>query len=169
MLNYFALRYRTTGRKMYHFFFFRNAWPFKSQIQLSKEINTFFVIRVFFHGHWWLTGQQAKGGDHHLFHSTNFTCSRIFRHLFANLQVRWQSHIFSRTACIYQTATRWDLPPHPITTWLIDDVMLFFVCLLDDLILGFCYSILTRKTGGLELTLIIIVVLQANWLTKCGS
>ena len=89
----------------------------------------FFSIRVFFHGHWRLTGQQGKGGDHLLFHSTTSTRSQTFRHLFATLHVRWLSHIFNRTACIYQAATRWDLPPYRITIWLIDDVTLSF-CLL---------------------------------------
>ena len=56
----------------------------------------FFSIRVFFHGHWRLTGQQGKGGDHLLFHSTTSTRSRTFRHLFATLHVRWLSHIFNR-------------------------------------------------------------------------
>ena len=42
-------------------------------------------------------------------------------------------HIFNRNACIYQTATRWDLPPYRVTVWLIDG----FVCLLVALILGF--------------------------------
>ena len=32
--------------------------------------------------------------------------------------------------------------------WLIDDAM--FVCLLDELILGFCYSDLTWETGGFD-------------------
>ena len=32
----------------------------------------------------------------------------------------------------------------------IADVMIIFVCLLYDLILGFCYNNLTRETGGLE-------------------
>ena len=82
--------------------------------------------RVFFHGHWRLTGQQGKRGDHLLFHSTTSTRSRTFRHLFATLHVRWLSHIFNRTACIYQTATRWDLLPYRITIWLIDDVTLVF-------------------------------------------
>ena len=85
-----------------------------------------FSIRVFFHEHWRLTGQQGKGGDHLLFHSTTSTRSRTFRHLFATLHVRWLSHIFNRNACIYQTATRWDLPPYRITIWLIDDVILSF-------------------------------------------
>ena len=42
--------------------------------------------------------------------------------------------------------------------WLIDDVMLIFVCLLDNLTLGFCYCNLTRETGGLVLTLTITLV-----------
>ena len=63
---------------------------------------------------------------------------------FATLHVRWLSHISNRTACIYQAATRWDLPPYWITIWLIDYVMLTFVCLLVDLIQGFCYSYLTH-------------------------
>ena len=86
----------------------------------------FFSIKVFFHGHWRLTGQQGKAGDHLLFHSTTSTRSRTVRHLFATLHVRWLSHILNRTACIYQTATRWDLPPYQNTTWFIDDMTLSF-------------------------------------------
>ena len=141
----------------------------KVKFNCPSKLIPFFSIRVFFHGHWRPTGQQGKGGDHLLFHSTTSTCSRTFRHLFATFHVRWVSHIFNHTVCIYQTVTRWDLPLDSITTWLIDDVMLSFVCLLDDLILGFCYSNLTRKTDGLELTSIVTLVLQANWLTRCGS
>ena len=128
----------------------------------------FFSIRIIFHGHWRLTGQQGKGGDHLLFHSTTSTRSRTFRHSFATLHVRWLSHIFNRTTCIYQTATQWDLPPYRITIWL-TDVMWIFACLLDDLIVGFCYSNLRRETGGIELALTITLVLQANRLTKCSS
>ena len=51
---------------------------------------------------------------------------------------------FNRIACIYQTATRWDLPPCRITIWLIDDVKFVLVCLLDDSILGFSYSNLDK-------------------------
>ena len=44
-----------------------------------------------------------------------------------------------------------------------------FVCLrlLDELMLGFCYSNLTLETGGFELASTITLVLQANRLTKC--
>ena len=48
----------------------------------------------------------------------------------------------------------------------VDDM---FVYLLDELILGFCYSNLTLETGGFELALTITLVLQANQLTKCAS
>ena len=51
--------------------------------------------------------------------------------------------------------------------WLIDAAM--FVCLLDDMIIGFCYSNLTRQTCRFELELTITLVLQAKWLTKCAS
>ena len=90
------------------------------------RLSYFFPIRVFFLGHWRLTGQQGKGEDHLLFYSTTSTRSRTFRHLFATLHLRWLSHIFNRIACTYQTATRWDLPPYRITIWLIDDVALSF-------------------------------------------
>ena len=65
------------------------------------------------------------------------------------------------------TATQWDLPPYWIIIWVIDDEML--VCLLDELIIGFCYSDLTLETGGFELASTITLVLQANQLTKCAS
>ena len=88
---------------------------------------------------------------------------------FATLRVRWISHVFNRTACIYQAGTRWDLPPYRIIIWLIDDAIMIFVCLLVDLIQGFCYSHLTLETGGLELASTVIFVLKANRLTKCAS
>ena len=58
--------------------------------------------------------KAGKGREHLLFHSTTYTCSWTFRHTFATLRVRWLSHIFNRTACIYQTTTRLDLPPYRI-------------------------------------------------------
>ena len=106
----------------------------KCSMLSGSEEAYFFSIRVFFQGHWQLTGRQGKGEDHFLFHSTTSTRSRTFRNLLATLHVRWLSHIFNGNACIYQTATRWDLPPDRITIWLI--VILIFVYLLE-LILGF--------------------------------
>ena len=102
--------------------------------------------------------QDSRGREGTLlFYSTPSTRSRTFRHLFVTLDVKWLSRIFCRNACIYQTATRWYLPPYWITIWLIDWLIdwwcnvCLLVCLLDDLILDFCYSNLTQETGGLEL------------------
>ena len=44
-----------------------------------------------------------------------------------------------------------------------------FVCLLDELMLGFCYNDLTLETGGFELASTIILVLLVNRLTKRAS
>ena len=128
-----------------------------------------FSTRVFFHRHWQFTGQQGKGGDHRLFHSTTSTRSPTLRHLFATLHVRWLSHIFNRIACIYQTATRWDLPPYRITIWLIDwwCNVCFFTWWIDSRFL--LTAILTLETGGFELASTITLALQANRLTKCAS
>ena len=119
------------------------AWN-RSKVNLIENIY-FFLSGFSFADKWQLTGQQGKGGDHLLFHSTTSTRSRIFRHLFATLHVRWLSHIFNCNACVYQTATRWDLPPYRITIWLIDDVILIFVCLHVELILGFVTAIWHEK------------------------
>ena len=125
-----------------------SKWNNRQKTELiirKKGTYHFFCIRAFFDGHWQLTGQQDKGRDHLLFHSTASTRSQTFRHLFATLHVRWLSHIFNRNACIYQTATRWHLPPYRITIWLIDDVILIFVCLHVELILGFVTAIWHEK------------------------
>ena len=57
-------------------------------------------------------------------------------HLFASLHVR-RPRVFNRNACVYQTAEIYHVMELPFD-WLIDDAM--FVCLLDELILGFRYS-----------------------------
>ena len=81
------------------------------------------------------TAREGRGAP---YHSTTSTRSRTFRYLLATLHVRWSSHTFNRIACIFQTATRWDVLPYRITIWLINDVTLsFFVCLRDDLFLAF--------------------------------
>ena len=61
----------------------------------------FFLYQGFLHIHWRFTGQQGKGVDHLLFHSTTSTHSRTLRHLFATLHVRWLSRIFNLNACVY--------------------------------------------------------------------
>ena len=105
---------------------FYSSYCCQFRIMSTHDMFFFFSIKIFFDRHWRLTEQQGKEGDHLLFHSTTSTRSRTFRHLFATLHVRWLSHIFNRTACIYHAATRWDLPPYRITIWLTDDVTLSF-------------------------------------------
>ena len=92
--------------------------------------------------------QGSRGREGSIFYST-LPLPPAHEHIgiyFATLSVRWLSHISNCTACFYQTATRWDLPPYRIIIWLIDDVMLIFLSLLVDLIQGFCYSCLTLET-----------------------
>ena len=71
------------------------------------------------------------------FHCKGFSTSTATSRNFVTLHVRLVSHIFNRTSCIYQTATQRHVPPYQIAIQLIDEIMLIFVCLLDDLILGF--------------------------------
>ena len=124
----------------------------------------FFSIRVFFHGHWQFTGQQGKGGDHLLFHSTTSTRSRHWD-IYLELCMWDDYHVFLIATLVF-TRLLLDEFFHLIELP-IDDAM--FVCLLDELILGFCYIDLTLETGGFELTSTITLVLQANQLTKCAS
>ena len=149
----------------------------KARLSCPRKLIPFFIsVRVFFHGHWRLTGGQRKGRDHILFQSNISTRSQTFRHLFATLHVRWLSHIFSSNDCFYQTVTRWVLPPYRITISLIDDVILFFVCLLDDLILGFCYidsitlawqaNRLTKRASQVFTNLLLMLVFL--WIIFCS-
>ena len=125
----------------------------------------FFFYQGFLHRHWRFTGHQRKGGGYLLFHYTTSTHSLKLRHLFATLHVRWLSCIFNCSACAYQTATRWDLPPSRITISVIDwwcNVYLF-IWWIDT---GF---LLQRYDGRFELASTITLVLQVNQLTKCAS
>ena len=112
-------------------------------------ISDHFFYQGFLHRHWRFTGQQGKEGDHLLFHSTTSTHSRTLRHLFATLHVRWLSRIFN--CKLVFTRLLLDEIYHLIELpfeWLIDDAM--FICLLDELILRFCYSIWHWKTVDLN-------------------
>ena len=93
----------------------------------------FFSITVFFHGHW----QIKREGT--VFYST-LPLPSAHEHSDIYLQLcTWDDYrIFLIATLVF---TRRDLPPYRITIWLIDDVMLIFVCLLVDLISGFVTSI----------------------------
>ena len=102
-------------------------------LSYSISRNFFFSIRVFFKGTVDSQDRRGKGGGpsfiplYHFHPLTNIET-------FSTLHVRWPSRIFNRNACVYQTATRWDLPPYQITIQVID--WWCNVCLLE-LILGF--------------------------------
>ena len=127
-----------------------------------------FSVRVFFHGHWQLTGHQGKGGPSFipLYHFHALTNIQTF---ICNFTHERLSHVCNLNACIYQTATWWDLPPYQITIWLIDNVILIFCLLTCWIDFRFCCSYLTWEIGGFELASTIILALQVNRLTKCAS
>ena len=91
------------------------------------------------HKHWDIYFKFCMWDDHHVF----LTAKLVFTRLLLNE--------------IYHLIK---LP----FDWLTDDAM--FVCLLDELILGFCYRDFTWETGRFELASTITLVLQANRLTK---
>ena len=85
-----------------------------------------------------LTGQQGKGRDHLLFHSTPSTRSRTFRHLFATFM--WDDYHVFLIAPLAFTRLLLDerfttLSSYHLIDWWCDSK--FFVCLRDDLILAF--------------------------------
>ena len=88
-------------------------------IPLISESTSFFFYQGFLQRHWRFTRQQGKGGDYVLFHSTTSNRSRTETFI-CNFACEMTTRIFNRNACVYQTATRWDLPPYRIIIWLID-------------------------------------------------
>ena len=86
-----------------------------------------------------------------LYSTITSTRSWTFRNLLATLHVRWLSHAFNRTACNYSIRFA-TLSNYHLIDWLMVRC-LFLFCLLDDLVLGFCYSNLTREANGFELAL----------------
>ena len=105
----------------------------------SLKLDFCFILRIFFYRNWWFIGQSGEGGDHLLFHVTTSTRSQTLRHLFATLQMRWL-HVFL-IATLEFTRLLLDEIYHLIelpSDWLLADEM--FVCLLNELVLGFCYS-----------------------------
>ena len=126
----------------------------------------FFSIRVF------LTdtddSQGSRGREGTIFYST-LPLPPAHKHSDIYLQLcMWDDYHIFLIATLVFTRLLLDEIYHLIELpfeWLIDDAM--FVCLLDELILGFCYSDLTLETGGFELASTTILVLQTNRLAKC--
>ena len=114
--------------------------------------------------------QDSRGREGTIFYST-LPLPPAHKHWDIYLQLcMWDDYHIFLIATLVFTRLLLDEIYHLIELpfeWLIDDAM--FVCLLDELILGFCYNDLTWETGGFELASTITVVLQANQVTKCAS
>ena len=107
--------------------------------------------------------QDSKGREGTIFYS-NLPLPPAHKHWDIYLQLcKWDDyHIFFMAPLVFARLLL-DEIYHLIELpfdWLIGDGM--FVCLLDDLILGFWYSNLTWETSGLELASTISLALQAN-------
>ena len=115
----------------------------------------FFSIRVFFHGHWRLTGQKRKEGDHlfiPFYHFHPLTNIQTFIRNFA-YEIYLPDCYSMRSNC------------HLIDWWCDVNICLF-TWRFDS---RFFYSNLTRETGGLKFASTITLVFQTNRLTKCAS
>ena len=124
----------------------------------------FFSMRVFFRDT--EDSQESRGREGTIFYST-LSLPPAHEHWDIYLQLcMWDDYHVFLIATLVFTRLLLDEFFHLIKLP-IDDAM--FVCLLDELILGFCYSDLTLETGGFELASTITLVLQANQLTKCTS
>ena len=119
----------------------------------------FFSIRVFFTDI--DDSQDSRGREGTIFYST-VLLSPAHEHWDIYLQLyMWDDYHVFLIATLVFTRLLLDEFFHLIELpfeWLIDDAM--FVCLLDELILGFCYIDLTLETGGFELASTITLVLQ---------
>ena len=137
-------------------------------IEVGSIAFNFFSIRVFFTDT--DNSQGSRGMEGTIFYSTlPFPPTHEHWDIYLQLCMWDDYHVFLIATLVF-TKLLLDEIYHLIGLpfeWLIDDTM--FVFLLDELILGFCYSHLTLETGGFELASTITLVLQANRLTKCAS
>ena len=86
--------------------------------------------------------RDSRGKEETIFYST-LPLQPSHEHSDIHLQLcMWDDYHIFLIATLVFTRLLLDeiLPPYRITIWLIDDVKFVSVCLLDDLILGFCYS-----------------------------
>ena len=107
--------------------------------------------------------QDSRGMEGTIFYST-LPLPPAHEHWDIYLQL-WLSRIFNCNTCVYQTATRWDLPPYRITIWVID--WWCNVCLFTWWIdIRFLLQRFDIGNRWIELALTITLALQANRLTN---
>ena len=132
-------------------------WQRKYNLIL-KFIIIIFSIRDFFTDT--DDSQDSRGRDGTIFYSTlPLPPAHEHRDIYLQLCMWDDYHVFLIATLVF-TRLLLDEIYHLIELtfeWLIDDAI--FVCLLDDLILGFCCSDLTLETGGFELASAITPVL----------
>ena len=114
---------------------FYTLWKYQ-KTSVSLIVFTFsFSIRVFFRRHWRFTGQQGKGGDHLLFHSTTSTHPRTLWYLFATLRARRLLRILQIATLVFIRLLLDDEIYHLIELpfdWQIDDAMSLFTWWIDS-------------------------------------
>ena len=112
--------------------------------------------------------QDSRGREGTFFYST-LPLPSAHEHSDIYLQFcKWDDLwlVFDHSTCVYQTFTRWDLPPYWITIWLIDWWCNFclFTWWFDS------WYFVTAIWHGKPVDLnSITLVLQANRLTKCTN
>ena len=138
----------------------RSAFFNHFSLSLNKK-TCFFSIRVFFTDTHDSRDSREREGT--IFYST-LPHPPAHEHYDIYLQLcMWDVYDVFLIATLVFTRLLLDEIYHVIEwpfEWLIDNGM--FVCLLDDLILGFCYSDLRLETVRFELASTITLVLQAN-------
>ena len=97
--------------------------------------------------------QDTRGREETIFYSTlPLPPTHEHSNIYLQLCMWDEYHIFLIATLVFTRLLLDEiLPPYRITIWLIDDVKFVLVCLLDDLILGFCCSSLdtgNRWTGA---------------------
>ena len=126
---------------------------------LYTKQSTCFAIKIFFTDTDDL--QDSRGREGIIFYST-LPLPPAHEHWDIYLQLcMWDDYHVFLIATLVFTRLLLDEIYHFIELpfeWLIDDAM--FICLLDELILGFSYNDLALETGGFELELTITLVLQ---------
>ena len=80
----------------------------------------YFSFKVFFYRHWQFTGQQGKGGDHLLFHSTTSTQSKHWD-IYLKLCMWDEYHAFLIATLVFRFTI---LTNYYLIDWLIDWLMM---------------------------------------------
>ena len=129
----------------------------------------FVIILYYFILFFYQVSLDNRGREGAIFYST-LPLPLVYEHWDIYLQLcMWDDYHIFLIATLVFTRLLLDKIYHLIELpfdWLFDDTM--FVCLLDELTLGFSYSDLTWETGGFEFASTISLVLQANRLTRCA-